>query len=186
MPGGTTPAPFLTALGGADLVWGDIRVMPTDERLVPETSARSNARLIRETLLQGPAKAAQFIHLHEPILGNRAARVEAALPVDVLVLGMGGDMHTASLFPGAPELAAALADDAPALVTIHPAGAAGGTGDAVRAGDPRSGGHPCPDHRAGQARCAGHRAGRGVARSAVRVALTAPCPVTSTMPNNGR
>jgi 6-phosphogluconolactonase len=120
VPGGTTPAPFLTALGEADLAWEDITVMPTDERLVAESSSRSNARLIRETLMIGPAAAAHFVHLHEPILGDRVARVAAALPLDVLVLGMGGDMHTASLFPGAPELAAALAEDAPALMTIHP------------------------------------------------------------------
>jgi 6-phosphogluconolactonase len=95
-------------------------VMPTDERMVSELNPRSNARLIRETLLRGPAAAAHFVDFYEPILGMRTSRVEAALPLDVLVLGMGGDMHTASLFPGAPELAAALADDAPPLMEIHP------------------------------------------------------------------
>jgi 6-phosphogluconolactonase len=121
VPGGTTPAPFLTALSAADLTWSDVRVMPTDERKVSELSSRSNARLIRETLLQGPAAAAHFVDLYEPVLGAMRSRVAAALPIDVLVLGMGADMHTASLFPGAPELAAALAADAPDLVEIRPA-----------------------------------------------------------------
>jgi 6-phosphogluconolactonase len=120
VPGGTTPGPFLESLGEADLAWGDIRVMPTDERMVSELNARSNARLIRETLLRGSAAAAHFVDLYEPILGARTSRVAAALPIDVLVLGMGADMHTASLFPGAPELAAALAPDAPPLLEIHP------------------------------------------------------------------
>ncbi len=122
VPGGTTPGPFLAALSEADLAWKEIHVMPTDERMVSELSSRSNARLIRETLLRGPAGAARFVDLHEPLLGARTARVAAVLPIDVLVLGMGADMHTASLFPGAPELAAALADDAPELLEIHPPG----------------------------------------------------------------
>jgi 6-phosphogluconolactonase len=120
VPGGTTPEPFLRALSQQDLVWNDIRVMPTDERMVSELNPRSNARLIRGALLQGPAAAARFIDMYEPILGAMRARVAAALPIDVLVLGMGADMHTASLFPGAPELAAALAADAAELVEIHP------------------------------------------------------------------
>jgi 6-phosphogluconolactonase len=120
VPGGTTPGPFLSALSDADLAWQDVRVMPTDERMVSELSPRSNARLIRETLLRGPAAAAHFVDLYEPVLGPRRSRAEAVLPIDVLVLGMGADMHTASLFPGAPELPAALADDAPALMVLHP------------------------------------------------------------------
>lgn len=126
VPGGTTPAPFLTALSTADLVWKDIHVLATDERLVPETSERSNTRLIRKTLLQNAAADAQLLHLHaagagvEFIFDVTAERVAKILPVDVLVLGMGADMHTASLFPGAPELAAALAADAPPIALIHP------------------------------------------------------------------
>jgi 6-phosphogluconolactonase len=120
VPGGTTPGPFLAVLSEADLAWSDLRVMPTDERMVSEFSTRSNARLIRETLLRGPAAAAHFVDLYEPILGARRSKVAAALPIDVCVLGMGADMHTASLFPGAPELAAALAEDAPDLVEIRP------------------------------------------------------------------
>ncbi|HVH03389.1 MAG TPA: 6-phosphogluconolactonase [Amaricoccus sp.] len=122
VPGGTTPGPFLEALAEADLAWADVRVLPTDERMVSELSSRSNARLIRGTLLKGRAAAAQFVDMYEPILGARRARVAAVLPIDVLVLGMGADMHTASLFPGAPELGAALAEDAPEIVEITPPG----------------------------------------------------------------
>ena len=122
VPGGTTPGPFLAALSQADLAWKDIHVMPTDERMVSELSSRSNARLIRETLLKGKAAAAQFVDMYDPIRGARRSRVAAALPIDVAVLGMGADMHTASLFPGAPELAAALAEDAPEILEIHPPG----------------------------------------------------------------
>ena len=89
VPGGTTPGPFLEALSEAELAWKDVRVMPTDERMVSERSPRSNARLIREALLKGKAAEAQFVDMYEPLLGARRARVAAALPIDVLVLGMG-------------------------------------------------------------------------------------------------
>ena len=120
VPGGTTPGPFLSALSEADLPWAEVRVLPTDERRVSELSERSNHRLIAEMLMQNAAAAAQLVSLQEPVIGSLEKRVEAVLPLDVLVLGMGADMHTASLFPDAPELAAALAPDAPAILEITP------------------------------------------------------------------
>ncbi len=128
VPGGTTPRPFLEALSEAELAWGDVDVLATDERMVPEYSERANSRLIRETLLRNAAADARFIHYHaaasfiEPALDAIRERVAERLPIDVAVLGMGADMHTASLFPAAPGLAAALAADAPALVRVEPPG----------------------------------------------------------------
>ena len=128
VPGGTTPGPFLAALSEADLDWPNVTVMPTDERVVPELSERSNTRLLRETLLRNAAAGAHLLHFHagvsgiELVLDAIRARVAEALPLDVTVLGMGADMHTASLFPGAPELAEALSEAAPEVVAIAPPG----------------------------------------------------------------
>jgi 6-phosphogluconolactonase len=179
VPGGTTPGPFLSALSEADLAWKDIRVMPTDERMVSELSPRSNARLIRETLLRGPAAAAHFVDLYEPILGARRSRVAAALPIDVLVLGMGADMHTASLFPGAPELADALSDRAPELLEIHPPGQPEGrvtlTAPVLRRASVIHVLITGPDKLAALETAL---ADGPASEAPVRVALTAPCPVT--------
>ncbi len=128
VPGGTTPGPFLDALSEADLEWADIAVMVTDERHVLETSGRSNARLIRERLLRDRAAEADFVNFHavasdlDAVLRSARRHVAEVLPIDVLVLGMGDDMHTASLFPDAPEIAEALAEGAPDLVALHPPG----------------------------------------------------------------
>lgn len=130
IPGGTTPGPMLRALGGAGLDWANVTVTLTDERCVPISSPRSNARLLAETLFAGAAAAARFVPLYggiaEPAqaLGAIVTGLETtALPLDVAVLGMGADMHTASMFPGAVGLDASLADDAPAAVAIRAAGA---------------------------------------------------------------
>ena len=111
VPGGTTPAAFLAALGGCALDWAAVAVTLTDERCVPSGHPRSNRRLLDETLFAGPAHAARFVALDD------AHALSALLPLDACVLGMGEDRHIASLFPGADGLADALAADcaAPAV-----------------------------------------------------------------------
>ncbi|QPH52416.1 6-phosphogluconolactonase [Pontivivens ytuae] len=129
VPGGTTPGPFLQALSEAPLDWARIRVMLTDERFVPESSDRSNTRLLRKTLLVGRAAKATLVPFYkeadapEDVLGALSEVITEALPLDVCVLGMGADMHTASIFPGADRLQDALAEDAPPLVPMRAPGA---------------------------------------------------------------
>jgi 6-phosphogluconolactonase len=114
VPGGTTPGPVFDALCAADLAWDRVSVLLTDERWVPETSDRSNTKLIRERLLTGRAAHAQYLPLYadtptpEEGLAAISMGLSAVLPIDVMLLGMGADMHTASIFPGADRLYDAL------------------------------------------------------------------------------
>ena len=105
VPGGTTPAAFLTALGGHALDWAAVSVTLTDERCVPAGHPRSNRRLLDETLFAGPARAARFVALDD------GEALSAILPLDACVLGMGEDWHIASLFPGADRLEDALSPE---------------------------------------------------------------------------
>ncbi|RVT85135.1 6-phosphogluconolactonase [Rhodobacteraceae bacterium CCMM004] len=129
VPGGTTPGPMFDTLSGADLHWDRVHVMLTDERWVSEDSGRSNTALVRQRLLTDKAAAAPFLPFYtgddtpEAALPGLIERVRPELPLSILVLGMGADMHIASLFPGAEGLAAALADDAPPLAVVRGGGA---------------------------------------------------------------
>lgn len=129
VPGGTTPGPIFDTLCSADLAWERIDVLLTDERWVPESSERSNTRLLRQRLLVKKAAAANFLPLYaaaenpEEKLDELSAVIAADLPLSVVLLGMGADMHTASIFPGADLLAEALADDAPVLLPMRAPGA---------------------------------------------------------------
>jgi 6-phosphogluconolactonase len=126
LPGGTTPAPIFDMLNDIDLDWHKVRVLLTDERWVPESDDQSNAALLRRHLLIGRAADAQFIPYFQPDLTPQegcaamAETLKDVLPLSIALLGMGADMHTASLFPGAEGLDAALASDAPALCPVTP------------------------------------------------------------------
>lgn len=130
VPGGTTPGPLFDDLCAADLPWDRVDVMLTDERWVPTDSDRSNTKLIRERLLVNRAAAARHLPLYAPaqtpeeVLPELEAMIAPELPIAVLLLGMGTDMHTASIFPGADKLSEALDHRAPILVPMRAPGAA--------------------------------------------------------------
>jgi 6-phosphogluconolactonase len=125
VPGGTTPGPVFDTLSGVDLDWSRVAVVLNDERWVPEGHARSNTTLLRQRLLTGRAAVATYVPLYAPVptpedaLDSLSDGVRLHLPISVLLLGMGADMHTASLFPGADHLAAALAPDAPPVMALR-------------------------------------------------------------------
>ncbi len=105
--GGTTPAPMLEQLSAAELSWADVYVTISDERDVSTEDNSSNELMIRQSLLKGPAAKLNFTGLRDP---QREARLEEfPKPVNAVVLGMGSDGHTASLFPGQPDLPELLA-----------------------------------------------------------------------------
>jgi 6-phosphogluconolactonase len=129
VPGGETPGPVFDVLCAARLDWERVDICLSDERWLPEVHVRSNARLVKERLLTGRAAAARFHPLYaraetpEDVLAEIEAGLLPCLPISVLLLGMGADMHTASMFPGGEGLEAALSREAPILVPVRGGGA---------------------------------------------------------------
>ncbi|EIK51641.1 6-phosphogluconolactonase [Stutzerimonas stutzeri TS44] len=118
--GGRSPVPFFEELSRRELDWSRVQISLADERWVPPSDAASNEGLVRRHLLQNAAAVAQFIGLYHPAATlEEAAQLadrrlaELGQPIDVLVLGMGEDGHTASLFPGSAGLEHALRQDCP-------------------------------------------------------------------------
>lgn len=116
--GGSTPLPFFECLAAKHLPWHRIDVTLADERWVAEDDKDSNARLVREHLLQGHAATAKFHSLtsDDPTPEQGARQVAERIdklpwPASAVVLGMGADGHTASLFPDSGELELALSTE---------------------------------------------------------------------------
>jgi 6-phosphogluconolactonase len=122
--GGSTPLPLFQRLSTVDIDWARVSVTQVDERWLEEDHSDANARLIREALLVNAAAAANFVGMkteHSSPFDPGAveatvARLSAFCDgIDVVVLGMGGDGHTASFFPDSSTLAQALDLEAEAL-----------------------------------------------------------------------
>lgn len=113
--GGSTPVKFFEELSKRQLDWSKVRITLVDERWVDEENAASNARLVREHLLQNEASQGYFLPLKnksaDPVNGFMECENklhELMVRLDFAVLGMGNDGHTASWFPESSALSKCL------------------------------------------------------------------------------
>ncbi|NVK32717.1 MAG: 6-phosphogluconolactonase [Gammaproteobacteria bacterium] len=126
--GGSTPGPLFEALNTRNIDWEKVTVTLADERWVPPSHSASNHGLLLEKLLHGAAAKAKFVPLYVDGMSPESAKAivgarirEVGKPFDLVLLGMGGDAHTASLFPDAPELESAMDQDSGAMCwPMHP------------------------------------------------------------------
>ena len=120
--GGSTPLPLFESISEADVPWSKVSVALVDERWVPLGHERSNTAFVRRHLLKGNAKDATFVPMKDDANAGSCSADFAneqyatlSLPFDRILLGMGGDGHTASLFPEADGLEKAMEADSGAV-----------------------------------------------------------------------
>jgi len=118
LSGGSTPKPLFQALAKHDIDWSRVVVTLVDERWVPPTHELSNAAFMHKYLLSELPIDARFVPLYQPatsvvesipaVLGNychiTGSATDKPREFDVVILGMGGDGHTASFFPDAENV----------------------------------------------------------------------------------
>jgi len=125
--GGSTPIPLFHRLSSTPLPWDAVTITLVDDRWVSPDETDSNEKLLRTFLLQRHASRARFIPLWQTGYTAEEATEQCQQSLsaidgnlDLVILGMGNDSHTASLFPCAAELAPALSSSAD-CVAVNPA-----------------------------------------------------------------
>ncbi|MBU1642956.1 6-phosphogluconolactonase [bacterium] len=127
--GGSTPKPLFEKLRKREIAWEKVRIGLCDERWVDPSHEASNERFVKTHLLQERASAATFVGMYNDRMAAEEAehacseKIRTALyPFDVLILGMGNDAHTASLFPENAKLPKAFdPENGELCIAIEPA-----------------------------------------------------------------
>lgn len=137
LSGGATPAALYDKLSRKDVDWSNVAATLVDERWVEPAHPASNEGFVRRSLVKDRASSARFVGLWGAAQNAEAGAIDANIrigalvrPFEVVILGIGVDGHTASWFPQAQGLAAALGDSAPTVVAVK-AKRSAATGDHV-------------------------------------------------------
>ncbi|MCX7358022.1 MAG: 6-phosphogluconolactonase [Alphaproteobacteria bacterium] len=131
LSGGSTPEPAYRALAAQTYHWQRVTFLLVDERFVPPSHPDSNEGMLRRALAPALAAGAKLLPMYSDgtSLDEAAARADALYkdkPIDIALMGMGSDGHTASWFPQSPELAAALDRNSPrTVISVNAPGASG-------------------------------------------------------------
>jgi 6-phosphogluconolactonase len=124
LPGGKTPRPMFEALAALPLPWTQVTVIPGDDRLVPLSDTLSNTAVLQRLFTPAGARVLPLtqITMDRYAAGDDAERLLHTLPwpLDLVWLGLGGDGHTASIFPGPDYVAALDADAARRATGVRP------------------------------------------------------------------
>lgn len=126
--GGRTPLALFKTLSNTPLAWDKVDITLADERWVDEDHDASNTKLVKDNLIQNYAADANFVSPKTPSSDAVDGVAEAtplinalAQPFDALILGMGEDGHTASLFPCSEQVAEGLdMENGNTLIAVQP------------------------------------------------------------------